>query len=199
MPFTVTMPKLSPTMEEGTIAKWHKKEGEKVAPGELLVEVATDKATVEYNALDEGYLRKILVPNGGAAVINQPIAIFTVQAGESIEGYKPEGVQPAAVAAAPVKKEGETPAPAQPAVKAAGNAIQQPIFAPEPPLEKYEFEYPTGAPQTRTAASPLAKKLAKEKGLDLTSVKGTGPGGRITSRDLDLAQPDQIVNFGKRE
>lgn len=188
-------------MEEGTIAKWHKKEGDKVSSGELLVEVATDKATVEYNALDEGYLRKILVPNGGGAVINQPIAVFTVKADESIEGYKPAGVEPAAVQAsvAPTAaKEGAAPA-AQTPVKAAAGTMQQPIFAPEPPLEKYEFEYPAGAPQARVAASPLAKKLAKEKGLDLTSVKGTGPGGRITSRDLDLAQPDQMVNFGHRE
>jgi pyruvate dehydrogenase E2 component (dihydrolipoamide acetyltransferase) len=76
--------------------------------------------------------------------------------------------------------------------------MQQPTFAPEPPLEKYEFPFPTGSPG-RNPASPLAKKLAKEKGLDLTSVKGTGPGGRVTSRDLDLAQPDQTVSFGKRE
>ena len=91
MPFTVTMPKLSPTMEEGVIAKWHKKEGDKVEAGELLLEVATDKATVEYNALDEGYLRKILVANGGHAIVNQPIAIFTEKANESIAGYQPEG------------------------------------------------------------------------------------------------------------
>ncbi len=78
-------------MEEGTIAKWHKKVGDQVKSGDLLVEVATDKATVEYNALDEGYLRKILIPDGGAAIVNQPIAIFTEKANESIEGYKPEG------------------------------------------------------------------------------------------------------------
>ncbi len=195
MPFTVTMPKLSPTMEEGTIAKWHKKEGDKVNSGEVLVEVATDKATVEYNALDEGYLRKILIPNGGHAIVNQPIAIFTEKANESIAGYEPEGTQPAEAkevpAATAAKKEASAPA------KTA--AMQQPAFAPEPPLEKYQFGFPTGAPGRRAAASPLAKKIAKEKGLDLSSVKGSGPGGRVTSRDLDLAQPDQLVSFGKRE
>ena len=72
MPFTVTMPKLSPTMEEGTIAKWHKKIGDKVASGELLVEVATDKATIEYNALDAGYLRKILIEEGSPATRRLP-------------------------------------------------------------------------------------------------------------------------------
>src|SRR5277367_6837629 len=99
MPFTVTMPKLSPTMEEGTIAKWHKKVGDKVAANDLLVEVATDKATVEYNALDEGYLRKILVAEGGHAIVNQPIAVFTLNSKESIEGYKPEGEMPASQSA----------------------------------------------------------------------------------------------------
>ena len=184
MQFTVTMPKLSPTMEEGTIAKWHKKEGDKVNAGELLLEVATDKATVEYNAIDEGYLRKILVPNGGHAVVNQPIALFTEKADEKVvEEKSPE-----------VKKETAAPAPAKVAVAA---AMKQPGFAPEPPLEKYEFKFPTTS--GKAPASPLAKKIAKEKGLDLSTVKGSGPGGRVTSRDLDLAQPDQVVHFSKRE
>ncbi len=193
MPFTVTMPKLSPTMEEGTIAKWHKKEGDKVGSGELLVEVATDKATVEYNALDEGFLRKILIPEGGQARVNQPIAIFTEKADESIEGYQPEGEAP------PVKEEKSAPKKEEPKPKeAVMTAMQQPAFAPEPPLEGYQFGFPTKV-GGRVAASPLAKKLAKEKGLDLSTVKGSGPGGRVTSRDLDLAQPDQAVTFGKRE
>ncbi len=197
MPFTVTMPKLSPTMEEGTIAKWHKKEGDKVNSGELLVEVATDKATIEYNALDEGYLRKILIPNGAHAIVNQPIAIFTEKANESFEGYKPEGDMPIAkVETASPKGEPSVPNPTKASV---GAAMQQPAFIPEAPLEKYEFGFPTEASRGRMLASPLAKKLAKEKGLDLTTVKGSGPDGRVTSRDLDLAQPDQTVAFGKRE
>jgi pyruvate dehydrogenase E2 component (dihydrolipoamide acetyltransferase) len=183
-------------MEEGTIAKWHKKEGDKVNSGELLLEVATDKATVEYNALDEGYLRKILVPNNGHAIVNQPIAIFTEKANDSIAGYQPEGSAPEAPKeekGSSMKKE-ET----QPAKAAVTATMQQPAFVPEAPLDKYEFGFPTGTPG-RNPASPLAKKLAKEKGLDLTTVKGTGPGGRVTSRDLDMAQPDQAVTFGKRE
>lgn len=194
MPFTVTMPKLSPTMEEGSVAKWHKKEGDKVNSGELLLEVATDKATVEYNALDEGYLRKILVPNGGHAIVNQAIAIFTEKANESIEGYKPEGVQPAKAAPVAEATTNREAAPTQ----SSAPSFQQPAFIPEPPLEKYEFNFPTSAIASRIAASPLAKKLAKEKGLDLSSVKGSGPGGRVSSKDLDLAQPDQPVNFNKR-
>lgn len=182
-------------MEEGTIAKWHKKEGDRVESGEVLVEVATDKATVEYNALDEGFLRKILVGNGGSAIVNQPIAIFTVKADESIEGYKPEGTMPQKAE----KKEEKTEAAPKAAAAPAAAPMQQPVFAPEPPLEKYDFAFPTGEAKKRIAASPLAKKMAKDKGLDLTSVKGSGPGGRISARDLDLAQPDLTVSFGKRE
>ena len=95
MPFTLTMPKLSPTMEAGAIIKWHKKKGDQVKSGDLLFEVATDKATVEYEALDGGFLREILVPAGKEAVVNQPVAIFTETADESIEGYQPEGSEPA--------------------------------------------------------------------------------------------------------
>ncbi len=193
MPFTVTMPKLSPTMEEGTITKWHKKEGDHVKAGDVLFEVATDKATVEHNALDDGYLRKILIGNGKEAIVNQAIAIFTVKEGESFEGYKPEGLPPksAAPAHAPEKKtEAHAPAP-----KAAGGAMQQPTFVPEPPLTNYVFPLP--AKEQR--ASPLAKKLAQEKGVDLTTVKGTGPQHRVMSRDLNLAQPDAIVAFGRQE
>lgn len=183
-------------MQEGTIAKWHKKVGDKVEAGELLLEVATDKATVEYNALDDGFLRKILIAEGGHAIVNQPIAIFTEKANENIENYIPEGTAPAQ----------ETSKPAEPASKKesapqpiSAPSIQQPAFVPEAPLENYTFEFPTGGVSKRTPASPLAKKLAKDKGLDLTTVKGSGPGGRVTSRDLDLAQPDKIVTFGRRE
>ena len=106
MPFTVTMPKLTPTMEEGTIAAWSKKEGDFVEAGETIVEIATDKATVEHQALDEGYLRKILVPEGQEAKVGQPIAIFTTQQEESIAGYAPEGVS-----STPPAAEGEPAAP----------------------------------------------------------------------------------------
>ncbi len=198
MPFTVTMPKLSPTMEEGTIAKWHKKVGDKVQADELILEVATDKATVEYNALDEGFLRKILVKEGQGAVVNQPIAIFTVSANESIEGYQPEGISPEKeTKEEPKEKEKTAPAPSQ--QQKTGPSLQQPAFTPEPPLEGYDFEFPSDGESSRRPASPLAKKLAKEKGVDLSTVKGSGPHGRVVSRDLDLGQPDQIVAFGRRD
>lgn len=196
MPFTTTMPKLSPTMQEGTIAKWHKKVGDKVNAGDLLLEVATDKATVEYNALDDGFLRKILIPDGGQAIVNQPIAIFTEKADENIEGYTPEGASPPAAASKPAEEVTKKEPVSQ---TIAAPSIQQPAFLPEAPLKDYSFEFPTGGISKRTVASPLAKKLAKDKGLDLTTVKGSGPGGRVTSHDLDLAQPDKTVTFGRRE
>lgn len=195
MPFTVTMPKLSPTMEEGTITKWHKKEGDYVKSGDVLFEVATDKATVEHNALDAGYLRKILIGNGKEAIVNQAIAIFTVKEGESIDGYKPEGLAPKSAAPAPsVEKKADTQA-STPAPKATGGAMQQPAFVPEPPLTNYVFPQPS----KEQRASPLAKKLAQEKGVDLTTVKGSGPQHRVMSRDLNLAQPDAVVAFGRQE
>lgn len=197
MPFTVTMPKLSPTMEEGTIAKWHKKEGDKVEAGELLIEVATDKATVEFNALDEGYLRQILVKEGQGAVINQPIAIFTQSEKESIVGYKPEGVVVEEQKIAPQEEKKETHAATT--QQKSTPSLQQPTFVPEPALESYDFEFPAEGGSARQAASPLAKKLAREKGVDLSTVKGSGPHGRVVSRDLDLGQPDQVVAFGRRD
>lgn len=193
MPFTLTMPKLSPTMEGGTIVKWHKKEGDQVKSGELLFEVATDKATVEHEALDGGFLRKILVSEGGEALVNQAVAIFTESKDESIEGYQPEGMAkeeaPQEETASPEGEKKEAPA-----AKPAATGMTQVNFPIEPPLEDYAFEFDTEM-KDRLAASPLAKKLAKEKGIDLTSVKGSGPDGRVMSRDLDMGQPDVPANF----
>jgi pyruvate dehydrogenase E2 component (dihydrolipoamide acetyltransferase) len=152
------MPKLSPTMEEGTIVKWHKKVGEFVEAGDLLIEVATDKATVEFNALDQGWLREIIVQENGEAKVNQPIAVFSEEQNESITTAAPTAPAPA-----PVKAEVEAPkaAPTMPAQKVVSSS-------------------------DRVAASPLAKKLAKQREIDLSSVQGTGPNGRVMSRDLPL-------------
>ena len=193
MPFTLTMPKLSPTMEGGTIVKWHKKEGDQVTSGALLFEVATDKATVEHEALDGGFLRKILVPEGGEALVNQAVAIFTESKDESIEGYQVEEV--AKKEEAPQEEappEGEKKEASPP--KSAATGMTQVNFPIEPPLEDYTFEFDTEM-KDRLAASPLAKKLAKEKGIDLTSIKGSGPDGRVMSRDLDRGEPDLPANF----
>ncbi len=195
MPFTVTMPKLSPTMEEGMIAKWHKKIGDKVASGELLVEVATDKATIEYNALDAGFLRLILVPEGKRARVNEPMAVFTETATESIAGYTPVGIASEKVLEV-LQETGSEKVETKPMPEK--TSLVSSSFSPEPPLADYEFAFPTDQASARISASPLAKKLAKEKGIDLTTVRGSGPSGRVTSRDLNLAGPDQIVTFGRR-
>ncbi len=194
MPFTLTMPKLSPTMEGGKIVSWHQKEGDHVKEGDLLFEVATDKATVEYNALDEGYLRRILVQAGDAAIVNQPVAIFTAESEESIEGYTPEGTTPKA----PEKKPQEAKAPDAPEALAPSKpapSSSMPAFEPAPPLEKIEDFSKT----QEVIASPLARKMALEQGLDLSTVKGSGPGHRIVSKDLERAQPNTIVTFGRQE
>lgn len=194
MPFTVTMPKLSPTMEQGTIAKWHKKVGDLVKSDELLMEVATDKATIEYNALDEGYLRKILVAEGGEASVNHPIAIFTEKKDESIDDYEPEGIKPDATPTPPTEeptkkaetKEVITPQPA--------TVRTQAVFVPEPPLKETQTKAAIGS---RAKASPLAKKMAHERGIDLAGIQGSGPGNRIVSRDLEGKHPTGLSAFGK--
>lgn len=195
MPFTVTMPKLSPTMEEGVIAKWHVQEGGKVESGQVLLEITTDKATVEHNALDEGFLRKIVVSEGQKAVVNAPIAIFTETAEESIEGYQPEGVAPSAPKEEK-KEEKESQKPKeQKREETSKSTFSQPHFVPEAPLENYKFPFSIEKSSGKIPASPLAKKLAKENNLDLSSIKGSGPGGRIMSEDLDLAQGKSLASF----
>ncbi len=189
MPFTMTMPKLSPTMESGTIARWIKKVGEHVNAGDVVIEVSTDKATVEHSAIDEGYLRKVLVPDGSEASVNQPIAIFTEKADESIEGYEPEGT-------VPVQEKSQNKAAAQPPA-APKQTFTPPPQAPVPStgistLEEGEDEY------HGIKASPLAKKLARDKKLGLSAIKGTGPGGRIVSRDLEHAKPITLSSGGKK-
>ena len=164
MPFTVTMPKLSPTMTEGIIAAWHKKPGDFVQAGDVLLEIATDKATVEHEALDEGYLRKILCEEGANIQVNAPLAVFTESADERIEGFAAEKEEP--------KK--------------------TPPDAIKPKEEKPRVE-PALAQGARLIASPLAKKLAKKQGIDLSIVSGSGPRGRIMSRDLEVEAPVKAI------
>lgn len=200
MPFTITMPKLSPTMEEGTLTKWHKKEGDHVKAGDVLFEVATDKANVEHAALDEGWIKKILLKEGETAKVNQAIAICTEEEKESIEGYVPEGITPSPIEKPSLPIEAKQPESAPPPLTiSAGEVRAQPSFVPEPPLEHYSFEAPAERLGKHIFVSPLARKLAKERGIDLSTIKGTGPHGRITSRDLELGQPQATVTFGRRE
>ena len=187
------MPKLSPTMEEGTLVKWMKKEGDKVSEGDVLFEVATDKATVEYNALDDGFLRKILVQEGQNAKVNQAVAIISQTLDESIEEFEANEQEPE-----PKEKVNEPKESKEEVKQTSSPAMQQVGFAPAPPLEDQEFNWPRDEISSKILASPLAKKLAKEKGIDLASIKGTGPNNRVMSRDLDLGQPDAPVTFGRR-
>jgi pyruvate dehydrogenase E2 component (dihydrolipoamide acetyltransferase) len=191
------MPKLSPTMEEGVIASWHKKQGDFVEVGDVLFEVSTDKATVEYNSLDSGWLRKIIVPDNGAAVVNQAVAIFTENQNDSIEGYKPTGVSldVATESKSEVAKENE--GQVEVPVVAKKNTYSKPIFQPEHPLENYEFNFPTKILEERVRSSPLARKIAADKGLDITSVKGSGPAGRVMKDDLEKAQTLGEFSMGK--
>lgn len=172
------MPKLSPTMEEGQISAWHKKEGDAVVVDDLLAEVETDKATMEYRSFDKGTLLKILVPAGSVVKLGQPVAILGA-AGEDVSAL---AAQHGAAAPEPAK----AAPPAAPAPQAAAPAPPPP--APAPPAAAPAPPPPAApppAPGGRVRASPYVRKLARERGLDLAGVAGSGPNGRIIARDLD--------------
>src|SRR5436190_20662891 len=175
MSIELKMPALSPTMEEGTLAKWLVKEGDKVASGDLLAEIETDKATMEFEAVDEGTIAKLLVPEGSDGVkVGTPIAILAGE-GDEVSATAPA---PKAEAAPPPKKEEPKVEPAAPA-KGGGETPPAPT-APAAPAPKAD----TG---DRIKASPLARRLAEAQGIDLSSLKGSGPGGRIVRADLGKA------------
>ena len=172
MPIEILMPALSPTMEEGTLSKWLVKEGDTVSSGDLLAEIETDKATMEVEAVEEGTIAKIIVTDGTDGVkVNAPIAILLEEDEDAsaLDGYAPGG------GAAPAAAK---PDPA-PAAKAAAPAPQ----APAPKAA------PAPSSGDRIKASPLAKRLAKEAGIDLAGVTGSGPNGRIVKADIDGFSP----------
>ena len=169
---TITMPALSPTMEEGKLLKWHVKEGDAISAGDIIAEIETDKATMEYESIDDGIVGKLLVADGQEAIkINAPIAVL-LEAGEdraALANFKPPAIPASAVTMA------------APGVAAAKPAAM-PMAAPQSSV-------PGIKSNARTIASPLARRLAAQKGLDLTRLKGSGPHGRIIKRDLEGAQP----------
>jgi len=170
MPTEILMPALSPTMEEGTLAKWLVKEGDTVASGDLLAEIETDKATMEFEAVDEGVIGKILVAEGSEGVkVNTAIAVL-LEDGESVDDI---GAAPAAAAAPEAEPEPE------PDSDAAAASASAPSPAPAAPKSS------DGA---RIFASPLARRIAGQKGLDLGTIKGTGPRGRIVKADVENAE-----------
>ncbi len=172
MPIIITMPALSPTMTEGTLAKWIMNEGDAVRSGDMLAEIETDKATMEVEAIDEGILARILVPEGTEGVpVNAPIAVL-LEDGEDASAID------AALAAAPA------PAPMAPAAEAPAAkpipAAAIPTPAPSPAADPVSGD-------GRILASPLAKRMAAQAGLELAQVSGSGPRGRIVKADIEAA------------
>ncbi len=166
MPIEIKMPALSPTMEEGTLAKWLIKEGDSVSSGDLMAEIETDKATMEFEAVDEGIISKILVVEGTDNVkVGTVIAVLS-QEGEDASAATAKATPP------PEKEEAKVP-----------EAAPAPTAAPAP------SPAPAPASGDRVKASPLARRIAAQKGVDLGSLAGSGPGGRIVKADLDSAKP----------
>jgi pyruvate dehydrogenase E2 component (dihydrolipoamide acetyltransferase) len=166
MATNILMPALSPTMTEGTLARWLKKEGESVKAGDVIAEIETDKATMEVEAVDEGVLGRILVADGTTGVkVNEPIAVL-VEPGEAVPAGKPASAPPP-----------PAPAKAEPAAK--------PAAAPAPAPVQSGNGHDQG---DRIFASPLARRMAKQAGIDLSALKGSGPNGRIVKADIDAAQ-----------
>jgi pyruvate dehydrogenase E2 component (dihydrolipoamide acetyltransferase) len=179
------MPKLSDTMKEGVLRKWHKKEGDKIAPGDLVAEVETDKATMDFESFDAGVLLKRLIADGATVPIGAPIAILGV-AGEDIT---------AALAQAETRKGGSAGAAANPTAPAPAPAAPaptpaRPALVPAPAPRAAAPARPAAPAVTNGAkilASPLARRLATDLGVDLRAIQGSGPGGRIVERDVKSA------------
>jgi pyruvate dehydrogenase E2 component (dihydrolipoamide acetyltransferase) len=157
----ITMPKLSDTMLEGTLVKWHKKPGDQIEVGDVIADVETDKATMEMEAFDEGTISELVIPEGGVVKIGEVIAVLDGEPGDAAK-EEPAKEAPAAKPA---------PAPAAPATAP----------KPKPPGPRTPSPASKGP---RVKASPLAKKIALERGVDLASLKGTGPAGRIVAADI---------------
>jgi pyruvate dehydrogenase E2 component (dihydrolipoamide acetyltransferase) len=180
MPINILMPALSPTMTEGTLAKWHVKEGDEVTSGDVIAEIETDKATMEVEAVDEGTVGKLMVAEGAEGVpVNQVIAVLLE------EGEDAGAIDTSAAAAPPPKaEEAAAPAAAEPAAAPAPKAAPaseaaQPSAAPAAPSPRVN-----GA---RVFASPLARRMAAQAGLDLARIDGSGPHGRVVKRDVEAA------------
>jgi pyruvate dehydrogenase E2 component (dihydrolipoamide acetyltransferase) len=172
MPIELKMPALSPTMEEGTLAKWLVKEGDSVAAGDVLAEIETDKATMEFEAVDEGTIAKILVAEGTDEVkVGTVIALIAGEGEDASAAASPPAPAPTPTPTPEVKGYGVSPAERPPA------AAPAPAPVPQPRHDSGE----------RIKASPLARRLSEQKGIDLASLKGSGPGGRIVKADIEGA------------
>ena len=175
MPINITMPALSPTMEEGNLAKWLVKEGDKVSPGDVIAEIETDKATMEVEAVDEGTVAKIVVPAGTEGVkVNALIAVLAADGEDASAAAKGDGGAAPKAEAPKAEAKAEAPAPASQA-------------APAPAAKPAAANGAASSADARTFASPLARRIAKDAGVDLTSVSGTGPHGRVVKADVEAA------------
>ncbi len=186
MPIDITMPALSPTMEEGTLAKWHVKEGDTVSSGDVIAEIETDKATMEVEAVDEGRIGKILVAEGSENVkVNAVIAVLLLEGEEAdaIAAPKPEA-KPEAKAEA--KPEAEAPKDAGTVQRADAETQTAPAAKADPAPQKKSA--PASAEGGRVFASPLARRLAKEAGIDVATLQGSGPKGRVVKADIEAAK-----------
>ncbi len=186
MPIEILMPALSPTMEEGKLARWLVKEGDAVSAGTVIAEIETDKATMEVEAIDDGTVGKLLVAEGAEGVkINTPIAVL-LEDGEDagdIASAPAPAVAPAAATAAPAAQPPASAAPARPA-PAAPAPPPAPAAAAPPPATGGGA--PGAAPE-RVRSSPLARRLAKSNGIDITRISGSGPRGRVIKADIEAA------------
>lgn len=180
MPINLQMPALSPTMEEGTLSKWLVKEGDSVSSGDLLAEIETDKATMEFEAIDEGVIAKIVVAEGTENVKVGAVIAIIAEEGEDAGDIEAPAASKAKTAAEPeAKAEAPTPAPKVAPEPEAEAAPASPAPAPKGVSESND---------ERLKVSPLARRLAEQKGVDLAAVSGSGPNGRIIKADIDAAE-----------
>jgi len=190
MPINITMPALSPTMEEGNLAKWLVKEGDKIGPGDVIAEIETDKATMEVEAVDEGTVAKIVVPGGTEGVkVNALIAILAEE-GESAEDAAKAGGEGTAAPQETEKQDApKSEAPKQETPKS--ESTSDPAANLDKPIRDQNPGAPAPAPTTqsgeRVFSSPLARRIAKEAGVDVAQISGSGPHGRVVKKDVEAA------------
>ena len=192
MPTNILMPALSPTMEKGNLAKWLKKEGDPVKSGDVIAEIETDKATMEVEAVDEGTLAKIVVPEGTQDVpVNAVIAVLAGE-GEDAKAVKApaSGGQPRTEAKSPVESK---PAAAPAATKPAESAPAKQAMPATVPSAPKAAELKHNGQGGRIFASPLARRIAKESGVELSTLQGSGPHGRIVARDIAQAKSGAVA------
>ena len=183
MPTNILMPALSPTMEKGNLAKWLKKEGDKIKSGDVIAEIETDKATMEYEAIEDGTLAKIVVPEG-----TQDVAVNSVIAVLAGEGEDVKAAASAAKSAPPQKVAEKKSEPVAAAPQPSAQRPAEAGAAPRPQKPPPPVEAVPAARGNRIFSSPLARRLAKEASIDLNRVQGSGPHGRIIARDIEQAK-----------